>query len=185
MGEENKLLLPYRGKTILETTIQNLLESEIGELIVVIGHDLDKVGQVLASYDVTVVINDNYESGQVSSVKKGLLSIQDNEKTPFMIALADMPLITKTGYNLLITRFLHLNSEEKVILRPRSKCGQPGNPVLFDSSFKEALLNNEAREKTKHILNNQKASLKYLDTDIPSFFKDVDTKADYRKSFTY
>ena len=50
MGIENKLLLPFQGKTIVETTIDNLLAAQIGEIIVVVGHESEKVKAVLQDY---------------------------------------------------------------------------------------------------------------------------------------
>ena len=47
MGAENKLLLPFRGETILETTISNILEADIGEVIVVVGHEAEQVKKIL------------------------------------------------------------------------------------------------------------------------------------------
>jgi CTP:molybdopterin cytidylyltransferase MocA len=48
MGEENKLLLPFGGATILETTLLNIIESQMGETLVVVGHEADDVVRTLA-----------------------------------------------------------------------------------------------------------------------------------------
>ena len=43
MGLENKLTLPYSSSTILETVIDQLLASDIDEIIVVLGHEKEKI----------------------------------------------------------------------------------------------------------------------------------------------
>jgi CTP:molybdopterin cytidylyltransferase MocA len=48
MGEENKLLLPFGGATILETTLLNIIESQMGETLVVVGHEAEDVVRTLA-----------------------------------------------------------------------------------------------------------------------------------------
>jgi molybdenum cofactor cytidylyltransferase len=48
MGEENKLLLPFGGTTILEMTLSNILPSQLGETLVVVGHEAADIVKVLA-----------------------------------------------------------------------------------------------------------------------------------------
>ena len=152
MGTQNKLLLPFQRSTIVQTTVENLLQSIASRIIVVVGHEYQKIRQVLNGYDLTIAYNEEYKKGQVGSIKKGLSCFENDMSTSFFIALADMPLITADHYDLLIARFLNVNSKNRSILRPISKYGVPGNPVLFDASFKQELLNNSNSEESKHIL---------------------------------
>jgi molybdenum cofactor cytidylyltransferase len=48
MGEENKLLLPLGGATMLETTLSNILPSQSGETLVVLGHEMEEIIAALA-----------------------------------------------------------------------------------------------------------------------------------------
>jgi molybdenum cofactor cytidylyltransferase len=43
MGEENKLLLPFGGTTIMAKTLSNILPSDLGETLVVVGHEAEDV----------------------------------------------------------------------------------------------------------------------------------------------
>ena len=181
-GQENKLLLPFSEKTILETTVNHILQSNIGGLIVVIGHEHIKLRRILEKYDIRLVINKDYKNGQVSSIKKGLTEMR--EKSSFMIALADMPLINKDHYNLLISSFAEMNLNRKTILRPGSPEGRPGNPVLFDKIYRRELLDNKNRDSSKAILAQNGDCLSYFETNIESFFLDIDTLEDYGKFST-
>ena len=40
---KNKLVLPFQNKTVLETTIDNALSSNVDECIVVLGHYSDEI----------------------------------------------------------------------------------------------------------------------------------------------
>ena len=42
MGEANKLLLPFGKKTVLETTLDNILSSNIEVVLIVIGHEIGR-----------------------------------------------------------------------------------------------------------------------------------------------
>lgn len=44
---KNKLVLPFQNKTVLETTIDNALSSNVDECIVVLGHYSDEIKDVV------------------------------------------------------------------------------------------------------------------------------------------
>ncbi len=64
-----KMLLPYRGATIIETVIQNIASSSVEKTLVVLGSDSDRILQVISGYPVIHCYNDAYKSGMLSSVK--------------------------------------------------------------------------------------------------------------------
>ncbi|MEE9374291.1 MAG: nucleotidyltransferase family protein [Saprospiraceae bacterium] len=180
MGKSNKLLLPYHHTTILATTLSHLRPAKISKLVVVLGHDEEKVSKGIGSYkNVDIVYNDLYKTGQVSSMKVGVDALDSH--TPFMIALGDMPLITTQNYNELIQAFIGENINKPTILRPYSTSNKPGNPVLFDHSFINDFLANDDLYSSKNIIEKNKNSLVNWKTDIPPFFHDVDTLEDYEK----
>ena len=52
---KNKLVLPFQNKTVLETTIDNALSSNVDECIVVLGHYSDEIKDVVKkNFDKTV-----------------------------------------------------------------------------------------------------------------------------------
>ena len=44
---KNKLILPFHNKTVLETTIDNALSSNVDECIVVLGHYSDEIKEAI------------------------------------------------------------------------------------------------------------------------------------------
>ena len=50
MGADNKLLLPWGSKTVLETTIDNILAAQMGHLHIVVGHEAKHIKNVLKNY---------------------------------------------------------------------------------------------------------------------------------------
>ena len=67
MGAVNKLLLQYKGKTIIETTLTNILASGIKEIIVITGHEAEKVKGVIQYLPVLIIDNPNYAKGMTTS----------------------------------------------------------------------------------------------------------------------
>jgi molybdenum cofactor cytidylyltransferase len=57
MGNENKLLLPYNDKTIIETTLQHLLDAGMEEIIVITGHEAKLVSTTIQHLPVTIMHN--------------------------------------------------------------------------------------------------------------------------------
>ena len=180
MGSNNKLLLPFRKNSIIGHTLSQLLKSNVDKVIVVAGHQNESILEQLDLFDVTTVVNNEYKSGQVSSVKGGLKKLGGSQK-PFMIALGDMPALSYHDYNELIAKFLDESSHSPSIVRPISKEGIAGNPVIFDFAFRSELLSNEDLNSSKNVLKKNREYLKYFVTSNSSFFEDVDNRGDYEK----
>ena len=178
MGEANKLILPFNDSTILGTTVRNLSMAHVDRIIVVLGHENERSSEVLSSFEnIEFVVNDDFKTGQVSSLKRGLEYI-DNQ--PFMVALGDMPLISTDNYNELIEVFLDRNNLSPSIVRPMRQ-NKPGNPVVFDNSFKEDLLKNSSLTSSKEVLLNNRSALYNWETNEEAFFHDIDTPESYEK----
>jgi molybdenum cofactor cytidylyltransferase len=178
MGSENKLTLPFGNATIIETCLQNLTASNINRCIVVAGHDAENTRKILKQWDIECVINKNYSSGQMSSIKCGLHQLGENES--FLIALADMPFITTEDYNDVLMAFQKLKkSFDNKYLRPVNAIGTPGHPVVFDSFFREVLLGHDDPENASSTLKSYSTNLHLFKTDRASYFKDIDTLEDY------
>jgi len=76
-GESNcmgqpKQLMPFDQSTILETTIDNLLNSAVSETIVVLGYRDEGIRKTIAGKPVKVAINPDYQQGMSSSIIAGL-----------------------------------------------------------------------------------------------------------------
>ena len=74
MGEP-KQLLPFGGSTIIETVIDNLLGSKLSEVIVVVGHEAEKVRVHIQHKPVKIVFNPDYQEGMLTSAQYGVQSI--------------------------------------------------------------------------------------------------------------
>ena len=88
MGD-SKLLLPYRGTTVLNTTLAAVEASAIDGVIVVTGARAEEVEASLESLRVTIVRNPDYRRGNMSSFLTAPFG--DSEAEAFIVVPGDMP----------------------------------------------------------------------------------------------
>ena len=68
---KNKLILPFENKTVIETTIDNVLSADIDECIVVLGHYASEIKEVIYDNykdDIKFIENNPVESLQETTV---------------------------------------------------------------------------------------------------------------------
>lgn len=177
MGTENKLLLPINEESILQTTLNKILESTVDEVILVLGHEAKKIKNKIKSHGkLKVCLNDHFESGMVSSIKVGLRATHKDSNSA-MICLADMPMIKSNTYNQLLAKASELQNS-KFILRPFFQ-DRAGNPSCFSNFFYPELLANQEHHSAKHLISKNIDFLVKLELEDMGVLQDVDTKTDY------
>lgn len=176
MGKVNKLLLPYKGKTVIEIVVENILSAGLGEVIVVTGHEEEKLRNALKNLAVDFVHNPRYLTGMTSSIQEG---IRPAEGKGYMICLSDMLLISADEYALLKNGF-----EKQLLLDDKCIClpvynEAKGNPVIFSSWYRAAILSHQPKEGCKEIVNANKMNNFLVVMNTPHVLKDIDYPQDY------
>lgn len=175
MGERNKLELLVDGVPLVRRTAQTILASGLDEVVVVLGHEADRVEALLSGLDLRCVRNEAYADGQMSSVHLGLASLE-RPCSGVMICLADQPLIEADDLDRLVERFLA--GIPGSVLVPTHE-GRRGNPIVLAWHHREEILaggrNLGCRrlvEKNPHLVSTME-----METDHVVF--DLDTPGDY------
>ena len=70
-----KQLLDWHGRPFVRAVSQNALDAGLSPVVVVTGANAEQVGAAVMDLDVKVVRNDEWKSGQGSSIKAGVLSL--------------------------------------------------------------------------------------------------------------
>ena len=136
MGQ-NKLFLTFQGKPLIAHAVDTLLASAVDEVVVVLGHEADKVREKLAGKKVIFVENPDYREGLSTSVRAGIAAVAA-DASAIMIYLADQPLLAPEDINLLIRAFAEARKLNKSIVVPFFR-GRRGNPVILDSAYNDPL----------------------------------------------
>lgn len=126
----NKLLLPFKGDSIIGATVKNAL-SFSDRVIVVVGNEKEKVQEALSTFKVDFVFNEKYKEGQRTSTLKGIMAVENDD---YCILPGDLPLLKKEDA---ISLFSYL--DENGIVRCSFK-NIPGHPVAYKKENRERLL---------------------------------------------
>ena len=173
MYGENKLTKKIQGIPLIKRSVQNILTSSVDELIVVLGHQKEIVKKLIDKNEkIKFVFNKDFESGMASSIKTGLNNLSEKTES-FFICLGDMPMVSHDIYNRLIK-----SKDNKKIIVPTYK-KQQGNPVLFDKSMKEKVIDISGDVGAKKILELNKDKIFNLEINDRSITVDFNTQDDF------
>ncbi len=131
-----KALLPYQGRPFLQHLIDVTRHPRIGFTRVVLGANAEEVREQLTLDPATVVVNSQWEQGQISSLQAALGSLPGGTSDGILLCLVDHPLISASLVSALIERFY---ASGKLIALPTYK-GKRGHPVIFASALYSELL---------------------------------------------
>jgi len=178
MGNINKLMLQYQGKTIIETTLGNILASGVDEVIAVTGYENEKVKAAIQHSPVTIIHNDDYEKGMTTSIQSG---VEGAKEYGYMICLGDMFMITSDEYTLLKKAFEeNFRANAEYIYVPRFN-NEKGNPIIFSPFYKDAILEHKEMEGCKSIVQAHKENVFWIDMPTGHVLQDMDYYEDYER----
>jgi molybdenum cofactor cytidylyltransferase len=125
-----KQLLELEGRPLLQHVLDAAAASGLDEVVVVLGHDSERIASTLALPPGTrVVVNPDYQAGQSTSLRVGLDSV-DPRADAAAILLGDQPRLTPSAIGKALDAF---RASEAPIMRALWQ-GQPGHPVVLARS---------------------------------------------------
>jgi len=133
-----KALLPYQGRPFLEHLLEVTTHAKIGARRVVLGAHADLIAEAVRLADDEVVINAEWEKGQLSSIHAGIRSLPAGTDG-MILCLIDHPLISASLVDELIGRFYAEQAARPLIVLPVYQ-GKRGHPVIFSAGVYVELL---------------------------------------------
>ena len=171
-----KQLLPFGGRTVIQAVVDMLQSVEIEEIVVVLGHRAEDVGQVLAG-SARCVENPEYADGMFSSVLAGLNAL-DPDVDGMMLLLGDQPQIQASVVKTVLDRFY---ATHKGIVIPEVQ-GKRGHPVIIDvRRYGEAIRALDGSEGLKPVVRGHPEDTEVVRIDDESILRDLDTPEDYER----
>ncbi len=170
-----KLLMPFGNSTILEQSVDNLLHSRVGEVIVVLGYKAEEMTRLIGGKRVIVTINPHYHGGMSTSILAGISLISD-KSDGIMLALADQPLVDSETVNCLIEA---LDTKQKGIIVPSYR-GCRGHPVIFARKYRNELLNLKGDIGGRELIDRHCDDILEVAVDCEGVCIDIDTMDCYR-----
>jgi molybdenum cofactor cytidylyltransferase len=173
-----KALLPIEGQRFIERIIRVLELSRVGRTIVVLGHRAEQLRGQIEHLPVEIVINPDYQSGQLSSLQAAIRHIERDDRCAGMLVhLVDHPFIDVVLVDELIDGFFET---KKLIVVPRYK-EKRGHPVIFSRELFGELLNAPVDQGAKAIVNAHRQDTLEIDWQDEGITLDIDTPELYRQ----
>lgn len=172
-----KLLLPFAKTTVIAHVVDRLLHSELDGVLVVVGHEGDRISDELSGRRVTIVTNPDYKLGMLSSVRCGLRAIP-RQCDKVLVALGDQPAITAELVNQMVRSS---STTEKGILVPVYR-GKHGHPILFSTRFRDEILTSFDDSGLRGLLQAHPDDIFELAVSTPTVLSDIDSPDDYRRA---
>ncbi len=131
MGAQNKLLAEVRGQAMVRGVVETLVGADVSPIVVVVGHEADRVRGALAGCEVEYVDNPDYADGLSTSIRAGAAAMEDRVDGALFV-LSDMPWVTRAHLDALMSAFDPASG--------RSICvpthgGRRGNPILWSARY--------------------------------------------------
>lgn len=173
-----KLLLPFKGKTLVGNTVDCLTRAGIAPIIVVCGPELEGMYKVLPS-SVQVIHNLQRQQGMGNSIALGVREIQEHypQVTATLIALPDQPLLTVGHIHALIRE---LDAADNFVEAVATLYGTSnGVPALFSSDAMKQLRALDGDQGARGLLQGNKLRVRSIAPDFDLL--DIDTESDYQR----
>lgn len=175
MGQ-NKLLLPYGASTVIEMIVTEVGGCEsIGDIVVVTGHEADRVAAQLRNASVRCIFNPDYaRSDMLVSIQVGLRALAD-EVTAALIVLGDQPRLRRE----IVQRVIEAYTSVDLIIPSYQM--KRGHPILIPRPLWPSILALPPEASLRDVIRVNESHIRYVLCDDDSVLRDIDTPEDYQE----
>jgi molybdenum cofactor cytidylyltransferase len=171
MGGPNKLLAEIRGRPLVRIVADAALASHARPVIVVTGHQRERVEAALAGLPVKLVHNPHFADGLGTSLKAGIGALPA-ETDGVIVCLGDMPQVNAALIDRLIGA---LDPDKGALVVVPTIDGKRGNPVVWSRRFFPDLMAVEGDIGARHLIGRYAEAVAELPVTGNAALIDVDT----------
>jgi len=151
MGQ-NKLFMEVEGETLVRRMVGRASRAGFDPLIVVLGHESERVQRELLGIPYRPVLNREYEKGVNSSLRAGIRAASETSARAAVIVLADMPFVTTAMIVTLVEKYRW--SDAPLVISDYEGVNAP--PMLYDRSLFVELAASEGQGCGKHVVKRHR-----------------------------
>jgi molybdenum cofactor cytidylyltransferase len=175
MGK-NKLLLELGPETVVRRAVRSAIEAALDPVVVVLGHEAERVQKELAGLSCVPLFNPSYAEGVGTSLKAGVATVA-READALVVVLADMPFVTASMIATVVDRYRA--SRARLVVSRYGSVDAP--PICYDRSLFAELLAEPGERCAKRVVR------RHLDEAIivawPEVaLRDLDLAEDYEQA---
>jgi len=176
MGSPKALLRIY-GRTFLEHIASEAKKSNLTEVKIVLGSQAELILERLPQLRANVVINPEYEQGQLSSLIRGLKALEGYSIDGLMLFLVDHPFVDRHLINELLDWF---SSHNNPLVIPTFK-KKRGHPIIFAHELFPELINAPVDAGAVIVVRKYQDKVLHVETGQAGILLDIDTPEAYRE----
>jgi len=170
-----KPLLEIGGKTFAELIAEKLRHCGISSTYIVLGAHFQKIKKSLNATDLNIIINPQWEEGQLSSLKAAIRKIPA-DASGIIVCLIDHPMVKVKTIGRLIDIFKKATPHGVIPVFS----GRGGHPVIFAREVFSALLKAPLKRGARAVTGDTSYSFFRVDVEDPYILQDIDTPGDYK-----
>ena len=179
MGRPKATLRLDDADTFLTRIIRTFQAAQVDDVVVVLGHEAEAIVKSVEQSGLSLrfVVNEQFESGQLSSVLAGLRAIDRPGVNAMLMTLVDVPLVSAATVRAVLDRY---RTTRAPVVRP-VRGALHGHPVLIDRSLFDKLRAADPQRGAKPIIRAHVSAAGDVEVEDEGAFFDVDTPEDYRR----
>jgi molybdenum cofactor cytidylyltransferase len=171
MGGPNKLLAEIGGRPLVRIAVEQALASRARPVVVVTGHQRDRVEAALAGLPVEFVHNPRFADGLGTSLRAGIAALPARVDG-VIVCLGDMPQVDAA----LIDRLTGaLDPDKGALIAVPTIDGKRGNPVVWSRRFFNELMAVEGDIGARHLIVRYSEAVAEVPLTGTAALTDVDT----------
>ena len=180
MGRAKATLPLGNVDTFLTRIVRTLLDADVDDVVVVVGHEADAIVESFAASGLPArfVVNPEYDRGQLSSIIVGLGVVDRPGVAAVLVTLVDVPLVTTHTVRAVLDCYRRTRAR---VVRPTSGA-RHGHPLLVDRSLFDALRTADPAAGAKPIVRAHASAAGDLAIEDEGAFTDIDTIDEYTRA---
>jgi molybdenum cofactor cytidylyltransferase len=171
MGGPNKLLAEIGGRPLVRIVVEQALASRARPVVVVTGHQRERVEGALAGLPVKCVHNPHYADGLGTSLKAAIAGLPA-EVDGAIVCLGDMPQVDAALIDRLIGA---IDPDKGALVAVPTIDGKRGNPVVWSRRFFPDLTAVEGDVGARHLIGRYAEAVVEVPVSGKAALTDIDT----------
>lgn len=172
------LSLGPAGGTLIGHVVKTLTLAGLPRIVVVAGAHVEAVRSALSADRLAeLIVNVEWQRGQLSSLLAGLEAIDTPALEAAMVTLVDVPMVTASTVATLVREWRRTRAP---IVRP-AQGERHGHPVIFDRAVFADLRAADLNVGAKAVFAKHRPHVLDVPVDDPGAFEDIDTPEDYER----
>ena len=174
----SKLLKRIDGETLIERVVSTVQGSSVDRVIVVTGHDAQRMADALKGLECEIVFNRRYAEGMSSSIKAGVSAVR-NWAEAVLILPADVALVTSRTIDVVLRKYRR--GATRIVVASHE--GRGGHPILFSRElFEEIMAIDEETQGLRAVVSRHRGEVVRVEAGS-DVLVDIDTKEDFYTHF--